>query len=402
MSATVISPAHIPPECIVDFDLYNIEGADKDFHRAWKKLQDPSLPPLLWTPWNGGHWIATRADDIFKIFSDYHVFSAGVALVPKEVNDKLKLLPTKLNPPEHRPYRKLINYSLTPKIVHDLEPHIRQLTISLIDEFYDRGECEFASEFAEILPVGIFLRLADLPMEDRDMLRDIACQITRPDGSMTPEEIFSRFADYLLPKLEERRERPGDDLFSRVVKGDINGKPITDQDALELCSQMLLAGMDTVVSLLGFVMMFLAENPRHRKQLRQNPEILDAAVDEFIRRFPLVSNTRIVAKDTSIKGIAVKAGDIISLPTMLHNLDDDIFPDPLNVDYNRSTKQPHCSFGNGPHRCPGSLLAKTELRIVLEEWLQRIPDFAISEMDKVRILPGIVGTVVSLPLRWTS
>src|ERR1700756_4306893 len=162
-------PAHVPPELVVDFDLYDPPGADKDFHASWKALQDRA-PDIVWTTANGGHWIALRGQQIQEIFADYEHFSSKVIIVPRERGDQIKVLPTTLDPPAHRPYRALLNAGLSPRVVRDLEPEIRALVVRSIDSFAGRGHCEFIAEYAEVLPISIFMQLVDLPVEDvRDL-----------------------------------------------------------------------------------------------------------------------------------------------------------------------------------------------------------------------------------------
>lgn len=393
-------PAHIPPERIVDFDLYDPPGASEDFHAPWKRLQD-AAPDIVWTTANGGHWIALRGKPIEEIFKDHEHFSSKVIIVPRERGDKIKVLPTTLDPPAHRPYRALLNAGLSPRVVREVEPDVRQLVIDTIESFRDRGACEFISEYAEILPISIFMRLVNLPVGDALTLKPWADQINRPDGSIEPEEVMRRFADYLRPHVQARQADPGEDLLSQIVCTPVNGAPLGEAEALELCTQVLIGGMDTVVSFLGFMMMFLARNPGHRRQLVEDPGLIHAAVEEFLRRFGIVQNGRLVVSDHLFHGVQMKAGDVVIMPGALHGLDEREHDDPLEVNFQRRNPA-HSTFGHGAHRCPGSMLARAELRITLEEWLPRIPDFEIPEGETVSMQGGIVGCVTRLPLRWKA
>ena len=394
----VYVPPHIPPELVVDFDLYDPPGADTDFHAPWKALQDRS-PDIVWTTANGGHWIALRGKPIHEIFEDYEHFSSKVIIVPRERGDKIKVLPTTLDPPAHRPYRALLNAGLSPRVIREMEPSVRALVIDTIESFRARGHCEFISEFAEILPISIFMRLVNLPVGDALTLKPWADQINRPDGSVSPEEVMARFADYLRPHVQARKADPGTDLLSQLVTTPVNGAPLCEAEALELCSQILIGGMDTVVSFLGFMMAFLARSPGPRRQLIENPALIHGAVEEFLRRFPIVQNGRLVVSDYVFHGVQMKAGEVVIMPGVLHGLDEREHDNPLEVDFHR--KHPaHSTFGSGAHRCPGAMLARAELRITLEEWLPRIPDFEIAPGERVEMQGGIVGCVTRLPLRW--
>lgn len=391
-------PAHVPTELLVDFDLYDPPGADTDFHGAWKALQDRA-PDIVWTTANGGHWIALRGKQISEIFADYERFSSKVIIVPRERGDQIKVKPTTLDPPVHRPYRALLNAGLSAKAVRNLEPAIRALVTSTIETFRARGHCEFISEFAEVLPISIFMQMVNLPVGDVRFLKPWADQINRPDGSMEPDEVMRRFAEYLQPHVRARRAAPGTELLSQIVTGLVNGELLPESEAIELCTQVLIGGMDTVVSFMGFMMTFLARNPAHRHQLVADRSLIWPAVDEFLRRFPIVQNGRLVVSDYVYSGVTMKAGDIVIMPGVLHGLDEREHADPLTVDFHRKNPA-HSTFGNGAHRCPGAMLARTELRITLEEWLARIPDFRIMSGKHPVTRGGIVGCVVELPLQW--
>ena len=391
-------PPHVPSELVVDFDLYDPPGAQDDFHSSWKALQD-SAPDIVWSTANGGHWIALRGQLIHEIFADYKHFSSKVIIVPRERGDQIKVLPTTLDPPRHRPYRALLNAGLSPRAVRDLEPEIRELVAGTIDRFADKGRCEFIADFAEVLPITVFMRLVNLPVVDALALKPWADQINRPDGSIEPSAVMAHFADYLRPHIRARRERPGDDLLSQIVNGEVNGALLPEDQAIELCTQVLIGGMDTVVSFLGFMMIFLARNPDHRRQLLDEPKLIPAAVEEFLRRFAIVQNGRIVIADYDFGGVTMKEGDIVIMPGVLHGLDERVHPDPLVVDFRRG-RGAHSTFGAGAHHCPGAMLARSELRITLEEWLTRIPDFRVPADDKPVMQGGIVGCVLRLPLEW--
>jgi cytochrome P450 len=397
-SASKDVPAHVPPELVVHFDLYDPPGADVDFHGAWKVLQD-CAPDIVWSTANGGHWIALRGKQISEIFADYQHFSSKIIIVPRERGDQIKVKPTTLDPPVHQPHRALLNAGLSPKAVRALEPEIRALVVSTIESFRTRGRCEFISEFAEVLPISIFMRMVNLPVSDVRFLKPWADQINRPDGSLEPSEVMRRFAEYLRPYVRARRAEPGSDLLSQIVTGLVNGEPLPESDAIELCTQVLIGGMDTVVSFLGFMMIFLARNPGHRHQLLEDRGLVWPAVDEFLRRFPIVQNGRVLVSDYEYCGVTMKAGDIVIMPGVLHGLDEREHADPLTVDFRRKSGA-HSTFGNGAHRCPGAMLARTELRITLEEWLARIPEFRIAPGEEPITRGGIVGCVVKLPLQW--
>lgn len=394
-------PSHVPSELVFDFDVYNPPGAREDYQLALKQLHYQSCPEIFWTPRNGGHWVATRGEDIYAIFADYEHFSNHVLTVPKSRQGPIPLYPIFADPPEHTAYRALINPTFSPKGVAALEAKARELAIRLIEELKPRGGCEFVTDFAQHLPIEIFMMIVDVPAEDRNQLLEWADGMVRPERHEDVHQTIRHIFAYSAAKIAERRARPGEDLISRLTRSEVNGRPLTDDEIVGMVSLVLIGGMDTVASAMSFAAHFLARSPQHRRQLIEHPELIPKAVDELLRRFPIVNQGRCVKQDFVYKGIRMKEGDMIVMPTTLHGLDERKFPNPLDVDFTRPTPI-HSTFGNGPHRCPGSNLGRTELKVFLQEWLKRIPDFEVEPGGKVGMSSGVNGTIYELPLVWSA
>ena len=392
-------PPHVPAALVVDFDIYNVVVEDGDYHAALKRLHDPGVPDIFWTPRNGGHWVATRGEDIYHIFKDSEHFSSRQLVVPRHRNPAVPLPPIMLDPPEQAKYRSLFAPALSPKAVAPLGEGARALAIELIEGFYAKGECEFVGEFAQHLPIGIFMKMVDVPTSDRDQLLHWADQQVRPTSEHEREQSFHSLFAYAAQKVAERQAHPGDDLISQLTRAQVDGAPITAEALTPMIFLLLVGGLDTVASAMGFAARFLASSPAHRRELIDHPERIPGAVEELLRRFPVVNQGRLVVSDMDYKGVALRAGDQIILPTSLHGLDERKFEDPLRVDFSRPTPI-HSTFGNGAHRCPGSLLARTELKIFLEEWLKRIPDFRIKPGTTPEVRAGVNATIFSLQLVW--
>lgn len=393
-------PANVRSDQVVDFDVFAPEGGREDFYGAWKSLHGPSMPEMVWTPRNGGHWIATRIDLLDEVFSNHELFSSRVILLPKEVGEQHKgLIPTTLDPPVHRGYRNVLNSGFSPKAIRHLEADIRQLAADLIAAFRLRGHCDFKAEFAEILPIQVFMTMFGLPLEDSARLKRWSDVLTRPDGSISMEDGIDRLKNYMKPHVVARREEERDDLLSRIANGKVGERDITVDEANQLAVQVLIAGLDTVVNFLDFSITFLARNPAHRRQLVERPELVPAAVEELFRRFPLVTIGREVAQDIEYHGARLKKGEMVALATVLGGLDEQANPDPMKVDFERHGAR-HVTFGTGPHRCPGALLARTEMRIAIEEWLKHIPEFDIDASTAITYTGGIAVSIDEVKLTW--
>lgn len=404
----VDKPAHVPDEAVVEMNYRTFGGSGDagfaalgDYHLAWKDLQDADGPPLRWTPLNGGHWIATTAETVAEVLDNADRFSSRYLILPKEVASVYKFVPLSLDPPEHRPYRSVLNPLFSHKVVREKEPGARALAIELIEGFRENGGCEFVSEFANIFPVSIFHQLVGLPEEERERLRVMATFNSGVNSADAVADGIARIEEFLGPILKERRENPGDDLFSGLLQSKVDGRPLTDEEAMMMCSQLFVAGFHTTAGTLSFIMRYLAENPEMRDELRADPKKLPVKLDELVRRFPVVCIPRVATRDTELGGMRVLEGDPVYVPLVLYNFDDAVFDHSMEVDFSRRGEL-HSAFGRGVHRCPGSVLALIEITVVLQEWLARIPDFWIDPDDKLLTKGGSVAGFDRLSLRWST
>ena len=395
-------PDNVPEDRVFDFDIYAPVPEGAEFHPYWRSIMDTVPHSVMWTPHNGGHWVALRGDLAETVMSDYERFSNYTILVPKETaGEAYRLIPLSLDPPEHRPFRNLLNDHLGGKGLAGVDETIRALTVQLIESFQHAGRCNFVHDFAEKLPVRIFMQIVDLPEADLPKLKHLADQFTRPDGSLTYPEVSQLFRDYIRPVIAERRGGTGTDMITRMVSGEVSGRPLTDEEAENICIQVLVGGLDTVVNFLGFVMSYLASDQELRRRLVADPALIDDAVLEFFRRFPLVSSAREVRDDVEWEGVALKGGDMVMAPTVVVGIDEDMNDAPLEFRLNRQRRK-HATFGKGSHTCPGAILARMEVKIVLTEWLARIPEFHLADGEKLSFSNGIVGTVNPFVLEWDA
>ncbi|WP_066552543.1 cytochrome P450 [Croceicoccus bisphenolivorans] len=399
------TPAHVDPALFADIDIYAPDGQAKDYHRAWARLQERH-PEIVWTPRNEGHWIALGGEALAEVQSDPVRFSNRVIVLPKSVGEQHGLIPTTIDPPEHRPYRKLLNDSLRPAAVRGLKESIREVAVDLIETFRAKGRCNFTEEYARIFPIRIFLALVGVPQSDAEKIRHWALCMTRPDGDMTFEEAKAAFYDYGDPLVRERTANPGDDMISNMLKAGLDDgkggqRPLTYAEALAIVTQLLIAGVDTVVNFLGYAMLALAGSPQLRRHMLAHPGGTIAAVNELFRRFGLVAIAREVRDDIVFRGVTMKAGDMVAIPTVVHGIDPKVNPDPMTIDPQRR-RPVHSTFGSGPHMCPGQELARAEVAITIEEWLKRIPDFRVAADSDLTNVGGIVACVNRLCLEWDT
>lgn len=398
-------PPHVPPSLVVDaFDGFHPMAKGEAYHSAYARWRESGVPGLFWSPYNGGHWVVARRDYLAEIFADPDRFTsrqgASVdSMRTAEDDDRPRLAPIEEDPPRQQLFRKLFASAFVATALKERESEARALAIELIEEFKPKGGCEFVTEFAQHLPIRVFMRMVDLPENDRLGLLPLAQAQVAADASK--HEAMEKLFHYVGKRVAERTQNPGDDLISKIARAEIEGRPITMPEAIGVSTLLLIGGLDTVASMMGHVMQFLATSPGHRQQLIDEPAVIPGAVEELLRRFALTSPARTVRADTDFHGVALRAGDKVMLATPFGAIDPEAWDAPLAVDFRRKSNN-KTTFGAGPHVCPGSMLARVELKVLLEEWLPRIPDFDLDPADPPRITTGVNGSVCHLPLRWIA
>jgi len=395
-------PENLPRTLFRDFDIFQFAGPGIDPHLALLAARREA-PEIFWTPRNGGHWVAIQADAIEAILQDPQRFSSECIFVPRKPPEAQRELPIECDPPRHSVIRRPLVIGLLPATIDRRESAIRELAVELIDGFADRGECEFVSEFAQVFPICVFLDLVQLPRNDRHFLVPIAKKVI---GGRTPairQEGIEALVSYILPLVRSRREHRGEDLLSPLVNLMESDGKISETDALAYVNTVLFAGLDTVAAMLSHVTRFLALHPAQRRELVDrlgDPAFMHNAIQELLRRHGIAAIGRVVTADTTYRGVSLCKGESIMLMTAMVGLDEHTHLEAAEVDFARRRPQNHAAFGRGIHSCPGHALAKRELAIFLEEWLRRIPDFAVAPGSTPVFSTGYVTSIAELNLIW--
>jgi cytochrome P450 len=400
----VPKPDHVPNELVCDFDLFDVPNSADDVQIAIRAFQQ-SAPDIFWTPRNGGHWVATRADDIDVLQRDFTRFSNDQYLVPKKPSGMERELPLEVDPPRHTALRRPLTMALMPSVVKENEERIRDLAVTLIEAFRERGSCDFVSEFAQVFPIGIFLDFAHLPREDRHLLLPITKKVVHGRNPEVRQAGQQELLSYIVPIVQARRANPGDDIISALINVEENGERISEGDAIAYATFVLFGGLDTVVAMLSLVARFLARNPGHRRELIDNlydEKFMRGAIEELLRRHGLATTARMITQDFDFKGAPLRKGEMILVLNLLTGMDERRNEDPLTVDFHRLPGNTHAVFGNGPHTCPGAVLARRELKIFLQEWLSRIPEFGIEPGTVAASHTGFVSGLRELRLSWPT
>ncbi|MCU1344957.1 MAG: cytochrome [Acidimicrobiia bacterium] len=312
------------------------------------------------------------------------------------------LPPIQFDPPEHGRYRRLFDPLFGPKRMNALIPSLTAMVNNLIDEFIDAGSCDFSVDFAGRLPSAIFLELLGLPSTDLEQFIGAKDAMIRPPGATQEERTAytARAAEwvfgYFHEALEQRRNTGGDDLLCQLLAYENDGK-ISREESLNASFLLIAAGLDTVTDTLECAYAFLASSPSHRKELAEDPSVVQEAVEELLRYTTVISSVpRISMVDGEIQGCPIAKDEKFAILLGAYNSDPQNFPDPDTVDFHREANR-HFAFGAGPHRCLGSNLARAQLRVALSEWHRRIPDYWLPEGHTVMFSPSL-REIAHLPL----
>ena len=402
-SSSAEVPSHVPAELVFDFRFEELPGVDFDPVQAaadaGRKMPDIFFG--LGSRKGSGAWVLTRHELQREVLQDGATFSShNNADFSILLGEDWPLLPLNVDGAEHLEWRKLLNPIFSPANMAKLEAEIEALARELVSGFAAKGQVDFMKEFGSIFPVQIFLKMFGLPLEHARMF--IGWSDLLAHGQNMAERIDGarQIATYLRKKIAERTAEPTNDLISYVVTAQVYGRGLTEDEKIGVCFLLYAAGLDTVANMLGFIFKYLAEHPEQQQLLRNDRSLIPNAVEELMRAFPIIITGRLVTRDIDFHGVQMKKGDTVCTATPLAGRDAREFPDPDRIDFTRE-KVSHISFAAGPHRCIGSHLARRELKIAIEIWLDQIPPFRIADGQRA-VTSGLnVLAVDKLPLAWS-
>lgn len=395
-SAAPTVPTHVPPDYVVDFNLFDDPRFDRDTHSGLAELAAEERD-LFWTPRNGGSWMIVGQKAVFDAARDIELFSSDPVYSAHTVREEL-MIPITFDPPLHTKYREIIMRAFNPRSIADMEPAIRSLTDELIDKVLVGGDaCDFVPMVSEPLPVLIFMKLMGFPRDLLVPFRELVLQVMSEPSVAGRERLYQKVFEHVDPLIRACMESPQDDLMGRFQSATIDGRHPDFKEMRAFCLMMFAAGLDTVTNGMGFAMRHLALDQALQARLRADPALIRVAIEEVLRRYTFSCPARYVTRDADFYGAPLRKGDAVTLLLPAADLDPRSFNKPTEVDVDR--KPAHIAFNAGPHRCIGANLARLELRILYEHWLKRVPQFRLGDAPW-RYKPGFVFAVESLPLRW--
>jgi cytochrome P450 len=339
-----------------------------------------------------GAYFPSRYAEVREISYDTEHFSSRRVIVrQKKLNPPMPSPPITSDPPEHRPARMPLLPAFNPKAIERLTPGTRELCGRLIDRFIADGKCDAATDYAQHIPTRVIAHMLGVDETDGDRFRTwikMALEEGIHDASRTVQAIGEMSA-YFKAELARRGSAKGEDLISFMRDQRHDGQPIPEDKLIGTLRLLLIAGIDTTWSAIGASLWHLATHDEDRRRLVAEPALMDTAVEELLRAYAPVTMAREVVKEVDIGGCPMKPGSMVLLSFPAANRDPAVFPDADKVLLDRQENR-HAAFGLGIHRCIGSNLARMELRVALEEWLKRIPEFRLQNPAAVKWSEGTV------------
>ncbi len=367
-----------------DWDHLDARWRDDPFP-IWDALRHG---PIARTERFEGAWLPTRYEDVRAIAHDTENFtSRRVVLRDRKFDDPpLPAPPLTSDPPEHKAHKQVLLPFFTPREVGKLEPLARRICNALIDGFVADGGCDAAQQYARHIPVRIIAYMLGVPVRDSHLFIRWIHEILEVGASDDERNRTATKAmrDYFRHHIALRREGrteadpdgPEPDLIRAMMDGSLNGVRFEEKHVLGTLNLLMVAGIDTTWSAIGASILHLGRHPDDRRRLIAEPGLMPTAIEELLRAYSPVTMAREVKRDVELGGCPMKQGEMVLLSFPAANRDPAMFPDADRVVLDRQENR-HGAFGIGIHRCVGSNLARMEMRIAIEEWLRRIPDYRV-------------------------
>jgi len=385
-----------------DFDVLSRSYVDDPFS-IWDELRQTC--PVAHTDRRGSTWLPTTYKDVVDLAHDIEHFSSlDITVIPftgEEPEEQVLpygVPPISADPPLHTFTRRLLLPWFSHRKVESYEAMTRELCAGLVEGFVADGRADAAADYAQQIPVRVIAAILGVPAELSDTFTGwVRAVLEFADDEEVRREGTIGLIEYFVSEVERRKQHPGDDLLSALLQTEVDGQPLEDSIVLGVAALTLIAGVDTTWSAIGSSLWHLATHPEDAKTLATDPDAMPLAVEELLRAYSPVTMARVVTGDIEFQGCPMKADDKVLMNFPAANRDPAAFDNPETVILDRAHNR-HVAFGSGIHRCAGSNLARMELRVAIEEWLKRIPEFRIEDGAEVTWVGGQVRGPRSVPV----
>ena len=386
-------------KCPADFDFFSPEVIESP-HEFYEAIRREA--PVYQLP-GTDIFMLSRWEDIRQVNRDTETFSnqfqdvlkgpepspEAAAIYASGYEQPPTLLT--LDPPEHKVFRSLINKVFSARRVEKMHDYIEQVVDELIDDFIDKGECEFVRDFATPLPVYVIADQLGVPRKDLRRIKAWSDAFAgRLGGMASPEEeienarLIVEYQHYMADIIADRRANPQDDMISDLANNTINHadgeRLMTVEELLSMIEQLLVAGNETTTSATTGGLLSLIQLSDQLQILLDDPKIIDNAVEEILRlESPSAGLWRVVTKDTELHGVKIPKGSMLQLRYAAANRDERVFDNPEVMDVCRKNADDHIAFGYGTHFCPGAFLGRKEMQVAFQRILQRMTNIRLAE-----------------------
>lgn len=336
--------------------------------------------PVSWSDRYGGFWTLTRYDDVHGAEHDWDTFSVSPSMILPPFGTDRPLIPLDIDPPALTRYRQILLPFFTPQRMDRLLPRTREIARQLLHDV-DGQEVIDAAVYSRMLPAMVFGEYCGFPMNDAAQFDQWVDDIVfaRTDDAAVAQAAAADLYDYFRALIALRRRQPGSDVISALLAADHSGQPLDDEEMLDICYLLFVAGLETTAGTIRVGLWYLAQHPDELALIAADTSLIPRATEEFLRALsPVQAMARTLKRDTEIGGVEMQAGERVVLAFGAANRDPEVFECPHDVRIDRSSN-PHVAFGIGAHRCLGSNLARREVNVALEEFVLRFPRFELAE-----------------------
>jgi cytochrome P450 len=341
--------------------------------------------PVAHTDAWGGFWALTKYADVANAASDSGTYITSKQNVVPKVAFTGRRPPLHLDPPEHTPYRRAISPLLTARKVARLRPVIHEICTELLGPMIARGGGDICDEFSSRLPVLVFGRWMNLPLDQVESLGEVGRRfnvaVQSADNDAMKESSLLLY-DMARDLVAERRARPLDaktDVTTSLLSARVHGEHLPAEMIIGMIRQVLVVGIIAPTVMIGSICVHLSRDRKLQDRLRAHPSLIPAAVDEFLRLYtPYRGFARTAVCDVALRGRTIPAGEPIALVYASANRDEEVFEEAETFRLHRPNIKDSLHFGRGTHHCPGAALARLELSVALEELLAKTKGFAVN------------------------
>lgn len=368
--------------------------------------------PICWYPGpHHGYWCITRHEDVVAFSKDTETFSSQVGGVgigdPAHHGPDMSASIVTTDPPAHKRLRRAMLPPLQARAVSTHEPFLREIARWVTERAVEKGNFDFSTEVAREMPIRALNRVIGAPIDEVSIDRMVGWTIAAlyvddeaGGGVEALNKAVDEIAEYGRELTAAKRAEPQDDLLSSLVQNDNEGEPLTDVEIAQMFEILAIAGSDSTRQTLTHGMLGLVGAPEQWDRLREDRSLVPTAADEMLRWASVaLSFGRTATKDVEVAGQTIRKGDRVVLWYASANYDEDVFSEPLRFDVGRKPN-PHCAFGGrgGPHHCIGANLARLQLRVMLEEMVERFPRLELDGPIR-RLASNMDHGIAEMPVR---